>query len=207
MGIGLNTGRVIVGNIGSEERMKYGMVGDDVNLAARVESFTVDGEILISRATRDALGERARVRGPLEAQAKGKKEPLVMFAVVSVGPPHDLLVPAEHRAEPEMVETRLRADVFRIEGKHVAADAIPATVLRLGSDDLELETDMAGAGSTLALFDSLKLSLHPPSGADKAPIEDIYAKVVRVIETGYRLRMTSIPEAGRPRLGTWIGST
>jgi len=58
MGIGIHTGRVIVGNIGSLRRTKYGAVGSNVNLAARAESFTTGGQMLITedmRASRRPL--------------------------------------------------------------------------------------------------------------------------------------------------------
>ena len=51
MGIGLNTGKVIVGNIGSEQRTQYGAVGSAINMAYRIESYPVGGQILISPTT------------------------------------------------------------------------------------------------------------------------------------------------------------
>ena len=54
MGIGIHTGRVIVGNIGSLRRTKYAAVGSNVNLAGRIESFTTGGQLLISESTREA---------------------------------------------------------------------------------------------------------------------------------------------------------
>jgi adenylate cyclase len=49
MGIGINTGEVVVGNIGSDKRCKYGVVGSQVNLTYRIESYTTGGQIFISR--------------------------------------------------------------------------------------------------------------------------------------------------------------
>ena len=51
LGIGINTGPMVVGNIGSTKRMKYGVVGSNVNLTARIESYTVGGQIFISENT------------------------------------------------------------------------------------------------------------------------------------------------------------
>ena len=61
MGIGLNTGDVAVGNIGSRTRAKYGVVGGAVNLAARIESYTTGGQVLISQSTLDEAGEGVEV--------------------------------------------------------------------------------------------------------------------------------------------------
>ena len=52
MGIAIHTGEVVVGNIGSDKRAKYGVVGSPVNLTARIESYTVGGQILVSDRTR-----------------------------------------------------------------------------------------------------------------------------------------------------------
>ena len=51
MGIGINTGEVMVGNIGSQKRSKYGAVGSAINVAYRIESYTIGGQVLISSET------------------------------------------------------------------------------------------------------------------------------------------------------------
>jgi PAS domain S-box-containing protein len=56
MGIGVHTGQVVAGNIGSPERAKYGVVGSHVNLTSRIQSFTTGGQILISETTRREVG-------------------------------------------------------------------------------------------------------------------------------------------------------
>ncbi|MFH0821472.1 MAG: response regulator [Pseudomonadota bacterium] len=57
MGIGINSGELIVGNIGCEKRKQYGAVGTPINAAFRVESKTRPGEILITQAVKERLGD------------------------------------------------------------------------------------------------------------------------------------------------------
>ena len=85
MGIGINTGSVVVGNIGSEVRMKYAVVGSAVNTAARIESNTVGGQILIGESTYDLVKETVISDVPQAFMVKGIKRPLVTYAVKRIG--------------------------------------------------------------------------------------------------------------------------
>ena len=70
MGIAVNTGEVVVGNIGSQTRAKYGVVGTHVNLAGRIEGFTVGGQILVSDATLRRAGGSLAVGERVTFEAK-----------------------------------------------------------------------------------------------------------------------------------------
>lgn len=93
MGIGLNTGEVVVGNIGSEKRMKFSVVGSPVNLTARIESFTLAGQILISGSTLKALSGRVRVDGRLRVKVKGLNHAVSIYEVGGIGEPYNLYLP------------------------------------------------------------------------------------------------------------------
>ena len=84
MGIGLNTDTIVAGNIGSPKRMDYTMIGDGVNLAARLESACkqYSAEILISEFTYERLKGTYRMRDVDKVVVKGKTEPVRMFEVL-----------------------------------------------------------------------------------------------------------------------------
>jgi adenylate cyclase len=84
IGIGINTGEVIVGNLGSNERMEYTAIGDNVNIAQRLESVAEGGQILISSATYEIVKGKvvARMLDPIKL--KGKAEKVTPYEVESL---------------------------------------------------------------------------------------------------------------------------
>jgi adenylate cyclase len=90
MGIGIHTGQVVLGNIGSPERMKYGVVGSNVNLTSRIQACTTGGQILVSETTRQELGSMLKIGKQMEVRAKGVEHPVVLFEVLGIGGRHKL---------------------------------------------------------------------------------------------------------------------
>jgi|GEM_PF-349501 len=84
IGIGVNSGEVIVGNIGCEKQMDYTAIGDTVNLASRLCSAAAGGQILISENTYQLVAERIQAEKLPPIQVKGKEEPIQIYQVTGL---------------------------------------------------------------------------------------------------------------------------
>ncbi|MCK5797951.1 MAG: response regulator, partial [Deltaproteobacteria bacterium] len=92
MGIGIHTGEVVVGNIGSERRAKYGIVGANVNLTARIESYTLGGQIFASAQTVAACNSELRIDDEREVLPKGFSKEITIYDIGGIGGEHQLFL-------------------------------------------------------------------------------------------------------------------
>jgi adenylate cyclase len=170
MGIGVNTGEAVVGNIGSEQRAKYAVVGSAVNVAARVEGATVGGQVFITTATYELIRDVAEVAEPVAIQMKGLTEALLLYDLRALGgrfaPP-----PAAPDHDPD-AGVSLPVRCWVIEGKIVGAARIDGRVLRIGPREL-----LARLDRPLPPLTNVKLRLDYPDGGGESA--DVYGKVTR----------------------------
>jgi len=81
LGIGVNSGEAIVGNIGSSKRMEYTVIGDVVNVAARLEAIAQPNQVLVSAATRDLVGDAFALQKLGERRLTGRKTETAVYAL------------------------------------------------------------------------------------------------------------------------------
>jgi adenylate cyclase len=197
MGIGIHTGRVIVGNIGSARRTKYAAVGSNVNLAGRIESFTTGGQILISETTREQVQAPLRIDGEFEVEPKGATQRLRLLEVGGLGEPYNLSLPSrieDLRSLPEPLTICFTV----LEEKFLGRTVYEGQLTALGRRQACLQSPLA-----LASLANLKITIgegtHNPGG-------EIYGKVVDSSwgsPSGVRIHFTSVT----PELKTWIHSS
>jgi class 3 adenylate cyclase len=199
MGVGIATGPAVVGNMGSLRRIKYGIVGHIVNVAARIETFTVGGQVLVADATRQRLGERLVVAGPVEAEGKGVGAAIRLWEVLELRGESALTLPSAAR-DLEAVDPPLDAQVRLILGKQIDAHAYAARVHRLGPDGAAIESR-----APLAVFGALQVLLHFPG---KSAPDALDAKVTGVSEldgvTQAVVRFTGLDWDTRDRLDALV---
>jgi class 3 adenylate cyclase len=188
MGIAVNTGDVVVGNIGSQTRAKYGVVGTHVNLAGRIEGFTVGGQILVSESTLRKAGETLKVGDRVTFEAKGFQDPVAVYDLRGVGGRHGLFL-SDREDVRQPLARPLAVTVSLIEGKQTQAETVEGTLASASRESAELRVALP-----LAAFANLRLRLAPPAGRG-----ELYGKVTSVSGPGaFVVRFTSVdPEAAR----------
>jgi class 3 adenylate cyclase len=87
VGIGVSAGEAVAGTMGTEDRMEYTVVGDSVNLAARLEAEASPGQILVSAATHARVSDLVRARSLGLLKLKGKEEPTEAYEVLGLARP------------------------------------------------------------------------------------------------------------------------
>jgi adenylate cyclase len=158
MGIGIHTGQVVVGNIGSLERMKYGVVGSHVNLTSRIQSCTTGGQILVSEATRREVGPMLKIGKQMEIRAKGFEQPVTISEVVGVGGPHKLSL-VQTRETLVTLSEEIPVRYFLAEGSQLTEQMFTGSLMKLSSKRAEVRLE-----SAVPIFSNLEMLLTGSEG-------------------------------------------
>jgi adenylate cyclase len=192
MGIGINTGELVVGNIGSSKRTKYGVVGRAVNIASRVESYTVGGQVLIAETTLAACGPILRIDDQMEVMPKGVKKPITISDVGGIGGEFNIYLPEKRASELQSLTQALPINFSILAGKHAGDELHSGTITRMASKGAEIE-----AAIRPEKLSNLKITLFDENGNEVT--SDLYAKVAETLD-GPLLRVvfTSVPLEAQP---------
>lgn len=152
IGIGVHTGEVVVGTIGSRRRQKYAAVGKHVNLVARVESQTVGGQVLVSDSTFREVREIAHASSSFRARVKGYAEPVIVHDVRGLAGQYDLWLPSSDRALTGLPVPR-PIGIAVIKDKAVGREH-PAEVVASGEEAVRIRSELV-----VSPFDDLLLSV------------------------------------------------
>jgi adenylate cyclase len=201
MGIGIHTGQVVLGNIGSPERMKYGVVGSHVNLTSRVQSFTTGGQILISETTRQDVGRILKPGTQMEIKAKGIEHPITIYEVLGIGGAHKLLLP-ETAESLVVLEQEIPLHYEVLEASQPSGKMAKGGLTKISTKAAEahLETDVPS-------LSNLKMRLIDGNGKELPGT--LYGKVLGAAPGNsgcVAIRFTSIPPAVETLLASLTAS-
>ncbi|MCB1178853.1 MAG: hypothetical protein KDK36_14805, partial [Leptospiraceae bacterium] len=143
MGIGLNTGEIVVGNIGSSKRMKYGVVGKNVNLTSRIESYTVGGQIMVGPSVIQAAGDDVRIDDQFEVMPKGVNAPITISSVGGIGGEYKIYLPEKKDRELKVLKSKVEMEFSVLAGKHAGDSTHIAKISQIVMEEALLEAKIS----------------------------------------------------------------
>ncbi|MGP1387233.1 MAG: CHASE2 domain-containing protein [Thainema sp.] len=183
MGIAVHLGEVVVGNIGSEKRAKYGVVGSAVNLTYRIESYTTGGQVLVSDAVLAAVPDLLQIDKSFEIQPKGVAEPIQIHSVRGVAGTHQLYLPTTEETWQDLTEP-VAVQYAVLVGKQVQPHQFTGQILRLSQQGALIQGNptirrsaLDPSGMAIAMRPYLNLKISFVSTHPLLQNLEIYAKV------------------------------
>jgi class 3 adenylate cyclase len=158
MGIGVGSGAVVVGNIGSELRTKYSVVGSPVNFTSRIEGMAGAGQVLISADTYKQVQGLVETGEVLSARMKGIPDTVTLYEVLGLGAPYNLKL---KKRQDTLVPLPLRLPLHldRIRDKVVVSTLTTAWLTHLSETGA-----VALFQGELAEWEDVRLHLLDPGG-------------------------------------------
>lgn len=176
LGIGINTGPVFAGTLGSNFYSAYTVIGNDVNLAARIEAFSLRGQVLVSQATYERCGDYVRVGEPLSVQVKGRSDTVALREVLEI-PPEGKSVPRREVRRSPRVKVRMPFSYQLIDIDVTVAGVRRGTIVDIGYHGILAEID-----SPCAPLTEVKLEFDLPLVGHKA--SELYARTLKTVKHG-----------------------
>lgn len=169
-GIGINTGDVVVGNIGSKKRIKYAAVGRNVNIASRIQSYTTGGQIYISERTKECCGDHLRIDGRMEMIPKGLSQPVTIYEIGGIGGDFNIYLPKKKSLQLPELSPPIVIQCKILTENQVINKVHKGKLTRLGDMEAVIRTKRSFRKHT-----NLKISLLDETG--KTVSGDLYARV------------------------------
>jgi adenylate cyclase len=168
--------------------MKYGVVGNQVNLTSRIQSCTIGGQILISETTRMEAGRSLKIGQQIEVKAKGVEHPITLSEVLGIGGKYKLLMTETSEALTDLAdEIPLRYEV--VESSQVGGESHRGAFTKLARKWAEARLE-----SSVPPLSNLKMRLIGPDGKELPGT--LYGKVVASVpesSSRFSVRFTSVP--------------
>lgn len=179
-GIGINTGRVLSALLGSDIYSEYTVIGDEVNLASRIESFSLRGQVLISESTYEHCHGFAKTSEAMEVFVKGRGKMVALREVLSI-PSLAKVVPRQDARRSPRVDVKIPFAYRMVVNAVVVPEARHGRIL-----DLSYNGALVEISAPLSIFSEMQLEFDLPLVGER--VKGLYGKIIKRVPKGEQYR-------------------
>ncbi len=184
VGIGIHAGEAFIGNIGSEQFMRYNVIGQVVNLCSRIQTYSVGGQILVSEQTKQYLCGTLEINKNIDISMKGIHRQVTICDVKKISGIHQVSL-AEKKAERiQCLERPILAVLYLMQGKSVIKTSVEGKITAISQHKINVECNCENM-KEFSLYQDMEIVANG---------ENAYAKIMEINDSILELHFTFLSE-------------